>query len=88
MLAGILVSLVTGAWPAIAKYGLSFLTRSIWDPVQDEFGGLVMIYGPGEMKIKKEPAVAEAMSGEEVKIAQEDLSAEATAQAEVKETIE
>ena len=45
MLAGILLSLVTGAWPAIAKYGLSFLTRSVWDPVQDEFGGLVMIYG-------------------------------------------
>jgi phosphate transport system permease protein len=45
MLAGILLSLVNGAWPAIAKYGLTFLTRSVWDPVQDEFGGLVMIYG-------------------------------------------
>ncbi|MBH1957564.1 MAG: phosphate ABC transporter permease subunit PstC [Burkholderiales bacterium] len=45
LLFGILVSLVIGAWPAISKYGLSFLTRSVWDPVQNEYGGLVMIYG-------------------------------------------
>jgi phosphate transport system permease protein len=45
LLAGILLSLVVGAWPAIDKYGFSFLTRSVWDPVQEEFGGLVMIYG-------------------------------------------
>ena len=29
LLLGILVSLVIGAWPSIAKYGLSFLTRSV-----------------------------------------------------------
>ncbi len=45
ILAAIIVSLVIGAWPAIEKYGLSFLWRSEWDPVQDEYGGLVMIYG-------------------------------------------
>ena len=45
MLASILASLVYGAWPAIEKYGLGFLTRSVWDPVQEDFGGLVMIYG-------------------------------------------
>jgi phosphate transport system permease protein len=45
LLAGILLSLVVGAWPAISKYGFSFLTRSVWDPVQEDFGGLVMIYG-------------------------------------------
>lgn len=45
LLAGILFSLVAGAWPAIEKYGLGFLTRSVWDPVQNEYGGLVMIYG-------------------------------------------
>ncbi|MBC7604680.1 MAG: phosphate ABC transporter permease subunit PstC [Ramlibacter sp.] len=45
LLAGILVSLVIGAWPAIQKYGLGFLTNSVWDPVNQEFGGLVMIYG-------------------------------------------
>jgi phosphate transport system permease protein len=45
LLAGIIVSLVIGAFPAIEKYGLSFLWRSEWDPVNDEYGGLVMIYG-------------------------------------------
>jgi len=45
LLAGILLSLVIGAWPAIYKYGLGFLTSTVWDPVNEEFGGLVMIYG-------------------------------------------
>ena len=45
MLIGILLSLIAGAWPAITKYGLGFLTSSVWDPVRDEYGGLVMIYG-------------------------------------------
>jgi phosphate transport system permease protein len=45
LLFGILVSLVVGAWPAISAYGLGFLTSSVWDPVKNEYGGLVMIYG-------------------------------------------
>ena len=45
LLIGILVSLLIGAWPAISKYGIGFLFSSVWDPVQNEFGGLVMIYG-------------------------------------------
>ena len=45
LLLGVLLSLVVGAWPAIERYGLSFLVRSQWDPVQDDYGGLVMIYG-------------------------------------------
>ena len=45
LLLGILTSLLIGAWPAVDKYGASFLTRSVWDPVQNEYGGLVMIYG-------------------------------------------
>nr|WP_189689573.1 phosphate ABC transporter permease PstC [Pseudorhodoferax aquiterrae] len=45
LLIGILLSLIQGAWPAISKYGLSFLTSTTWDPVQEEFGGLVMVYG-------------------------------------------
>ena len=44
-LVAILASLTLGAWPAIDKYGLGFLTSTTWDPVQEEFGGLVMIYG-------------------------------------------
>ena len=45
LLAGILVSLIVGAAPAIRAYGLSFLWTSEWDPVQNRYGGLVMIYG-------------------------------------------
>ena len=45
LLAGILVSLLIGAWPAIEKYGLGFFTSTTWDPVSEDFGGLVMIYG-------------------------------------------
>jgi phosphate transport system permease protein len=45
LLVGIIVSLVVGAWPSISTYGLSFLWRSEWDPVQNQYGGLVMIYG-------------------------------------------
>jgi len=45
LLMGILLSLIAGAAPAIREYGLSFLWRSEWDPVQDHYGGLVMIYG-------------------------------------------
>jgi phosphate transport system permease protein len=45
LLAGIIGSLVVGAMPAIREYGLSFLWRAEWDPVQDRYGGLVMIYG-------------------------------------------
>jgi len=41
----ILASLTVSAWPAIDKYGLGFLTNTTWDPVKEEFGGLVMIYG-------------------------------------------
>jgi phosphate transport system permease protein len=45
LLFAILLSLTVSAWPAISKYGLGFLTSTTWDPVQEEFGGLVMIYG-------------------------------------------
>ena len=45
LLAGIIVSLFIGAAPAIRQFGLGFLWTSDWDPVQERFGGLVMIYG-------------------------------------------
>ena len=45
LLAGILFSLVLGAWPAFEKFGFGFLTTAVWDPPQEQFGGLVMIYG-------------------------------------------
>ena len=45
LLVGIIISLLVGAMPAIREYGLSFLWRTEWDPVQNRYGGLVMIYG-------------------------------------------
>lgn len=45
LLAAIIVSLVIGAAPAIREFGVSFLWSSDWDPVQERFGGRVMIYG-------------------------------------------
>lgn len=44
-LAGIIVSLFIGAWPAIKATGLGFFTSSIWSPTDDRFGGFSMIYG-------------------------------------------
>ena len=45
ILAAILVSLVMGSTPTLEKYGLSFLWRQDWDPVREDFGALVPIYG-------------------------------------------
>ena len=45
LMAGIIVSLVVGAMPAIRQFGPAFLWTADWDPVQEKFGGLVMIYG-------------------------------------------
>ena len=45
LLFAIIVSLIYGAWPSIAQNGLGFLVNAEWDPVQNKYGGLVMIYG-------------------------------------------
>ena len=45
LMAGILGSLVVGAGPALNEFGLGFLTSAVWDPVGNQYGGLVMIYG-------------------------------------------
>ncbi len=41
----IMASLFMGAWPALRKFGLSFLTSAEWNPVTEQFGALVAIYG-------------------------------------------
>ena len=45
LLAAILVSLVISSWPSITKFGLAFIVTPEWDPVKEEFGALVPIYG-------------------------------------------
>jgi phosphate transport system permease protein len=45
LLATIVGELLVGAWPAIRRFGLRFLTESTWDPVQGAFGALPLIFG-------------------------------------------
>jgi phosphate transport system permease protein len=45
MLVGVMVSLVVGAWPALAKFGPAFIWTERWSPVKGIFGALTPIYG-------------------------------------------
>ena len=45
LLGGVALSLVVGAWPALAHFKLGFLTRQVWNPVTDEYGALAAVYG-------------------------------------------
>ena len=45
ILAGIIGSLVVGAWPALKHFGPGFVTRIEWDPVNEEYGALIAIAG-------------------------------------------
>jgi phosphate transport system permease protein len=42
---GIFISLVIGAWPAIKEFGWGFINSAEWNPVTEQFGGLVSIFG-------------------------------------------
>jgi phosphate transport system permease protein len=41
----IAVSIFIAGWPALHRFGLSFLTSSSWDPVNGKFGAAPAIYG-------------------------------------------
>ncbi len=45
VLAGIIVSLMIGAWPAFKEFGPAFITTIEWDPVNDKYGALIAIVG-------------------------------------------
>ena len=45
LLAAILVALLIGSDVTLKKYGLGFLWSAQWDPVQENFGALVPIFG-------------------------------------------
>ncbi|MFA5078291.1 MAG: phosphate ABC transporter permease subunit PstC [Dehalococcoidia bacterium] len=45
ILIALLIVLGIDAWPAIQKFGLSFITSVEWDPVNEVFGALPAIYG-------------------------------------------
>ncbi|MBV9353937.1 MAG: phosphate ABC transporter permease subunit PstC [Chloroflexi bacterium] len=45
VLIGIIFVLAVDAWPALQRYGLSFITSSVWNPVTEEFGAAAYIWG-------------------------------------------
>ncbi len=45
LLGGVALSLLRGAWPALAHFGLRFLTSEVWNPVTDQYGALAAVYG-------------------------------------------
>jgi phosphate transport system permease protein len=45
LVGAIILALIVGAVPALSKFGFSFLTSAHWNPVTEEFGALVPIYG-------------------------------------------
>ena len=45
LLAAILLALGWAALPAIDKFGFSFFTTNVWNPVTSQFGALAPIYG-------------------------------------------
>ncbi|HEY1798074.1 MAG TPA: phosphate ABC transporter permease subunit PstC [Stellaceae bacterium] len=45
ILGGVIFSLVQGALPALRKFGLGFIVGQAWNPVTENFGALVAIYG-------------------------------------------
>jgi phosphate transport system permease protein len=45
LLGGVALSLLHGAWPALAHFKLRFLTSEVWNPVTDQYGALAAVYG-------------------------------------------
>jgi phosphate transport system permease protein len=45
ILAGVIVSLVAGALPALQHFGWAFVINDAWNPVTENFGALPAIYG-------------------------------------------
>jgi phosphate transport system permease protein len=45
ILVGIMLSLLQGGWPALAKFKLGFLVSAAWNPVTENFGALAPVYG-------------------------------------------
>jgi phosphate transport system permease protein len=45
LLLALVTILLINAWPAITRFGLSFISSTAWDPVKQVFGALPAIYG-------------------------------------------
>jgi phosphate transport system permease protein len=45
LLAGIMLSMVIGGWPAFREFGLGFITSSVWDTQNEQYGAWPAIVG-------------------------------------------
>src|SRR5207253_427897 len=45
VLGGVIVSLISGALPALRQFGFGFLVTEKWNPVTEKFGALAPVYG-------------------------------------------
>jgi phosphate transport system permease protein len=45
ILGGVIVTLVSGAWPALEHFGFGFFFANVWNPVTERFGALAPVYG-------------------------------------------
>jgi phosphate transport system permease protein len=45
LLAGIMLSMVVGGWPAFREFGFGFITSSVWDTQNDQYGAWPAIVG-------------------------------------------
>lgn len=45
VLLAIILTVLAGSWEAIRTFGLTFLTTSAWDPVNEKYGAFTAIYG-------------------------------------------
>ena len=45
VLVGIIISLIIGAAPAFKEFGAGFVSRVEWDPVGDQYGAMIAIWG-------------------------------------------
>jgi phosphate transport system permease protein len=45
LLAGVMLALCYGGWPALKTFKFAFLTREVWNPVTEQFGALAALYG-------------------------------------------
>src|SRR6478735_6796065 len=45
LLAGIIASMIIGGWPAFREFGLGFITSSVWDTQNEQYGAWPAIVG-------------------------------------------
>lgn len=45
LLAGIMVSMIVGGWPAFREFGIGFITSSVWDTQNEQYGAWPAIVG-------------------------------------------